>query len=423
MKVVINAGGKGTRINSLHPNIPKPMIKINNKPILEYQINQLKKYGFKDIIIITGHLGNIIEDYFEDGKEFGVNIFYHRESSPLGTAGALLELREILKEDFLFIFADIIFDLDLNKFIDFHFNKKADITLFSHPNDHPFDSTILKTDTNSKIIEIMPKEINRKHYRNIVNAGLHIISPKILNPYVNNTKLDLDRDILFNSVNKYNLFAYVSSEYVKDAGTQERFFEVEQDISSGKVKARNIQNKQKAIFIDRDGTINIYKEHLCSTEDFELINGVIEAIKRINKSEYLAIIITNQPVLAKGLCSKNELQDIHNKMETMLGKERAYLDAIYYCPHHPEKGFKGEIKELKIECTCRKPKPGLLLKAAEDFNIDLSQSYMVGDSIIDIEAGLKAGCTPVLICNNLQKDKNVKSFNNLLEFTASILKS
>lgn len=143
--------------------------------------------------------------------------------------------------------------------------------------------------------------------------------------------------------------------------------------------------------------INKYVGFLTDIDDFELEDGVIDAIKVINESEYLAIVVTNQPVIARGEVTYEELNAIHNKMETLLGKEGAYLDAIYYCPHHPHKGYNGEIPELKIECDCRKLKPGMLLRAAEKFNIDLSKSWMIGDGENDVIAGTAAGCQAIRI--------------------------
>ena len=160
---------------------------------------------------------------------------------------------------------------------------------------------------------------------------------------------------------------------------------------------KNLKNKQKAVFLDRDGTINKYVGFLRNIDEFELIDGVANAIKKINASGYLAIVVTNQPVIARGEVSFEELEGIHNKMETLLGKEGAYLDAIYFCPHHPHKGYEGERPELKFDCDCRKPKPGMLLNAARDFNIDLSQPWMIGDGENDIKAGQNAGCQTALI--------------------------
>ena len=117
----------------------------------------------------------------------------------------------------------------------------------------------------------------------------------------------------------------------------------------------------------------------------------------INRSGYLAIVVTNQPVIARGDCTWEELQQIHDKMETELGKEGAFLDAIYICPHHKDKGFEGERLEYKYDCDCRKPKPGLLLQAAKDFNIDISQSIIIGDSENDLLSGISAGVRKSLI--------------------------
>ena len=175
-------------------------------------------------------------------------------------------------------------------------------------------------------------------------------------------------------------------------GTPDRYYATEADIKSGLVSQRNLSHRQKAIFLDRDGTINKFVGFLTKIDGMELLPGSAEAIKKINDSGYLAIVVTNQPAIARGEIDFPDLQEIHNKLETLLGKEGAYLDAIYYCPHHTDKGFEGERIAYKCNCDCRKPKAGMLLQAAKDFNIDLSQSYMIGDSQRDIEAGKNAGC-------------------------------
>jgi D-glycero-D-manno-heptose 1,7-bisphosphate phosphatase len=209
------------------------------------------------------------------------------------------------------------------------------------------------------------------------------------------------------------MFCYDSPEYVKDMGTPERYNGVSNDFKRGIVEGRNLAKKQRAVFLDRDGTINIYKGFLRDIDEFELIPDVALAIKRINESGYLCIVVTNQPVVARGEVTFGELENIHMKMETELGNEGAYLDAIYYCPHHPDKGFIGEVPKLKIDCDCRKPKPGMLLKAAEDFNIDLGQSFMVGDSKNDVKAGEAAGCRSFLLG---------RDYVSVREFTECVLK-
>jgi D,D-heptose 1,7-bisphosphate phosphatase len=425
MKVVIMAGGKGTRISAVNSEVPKPMIQILDKPILEYQIDCLRKQGFTDIIFVVGHLGEIIKEYFGDGhkiskstgKPFGVKIKYIEEKEPLGTAGSLFLLKNELTEDFLLLNGDIIFDIDIARFLHFHKEKGGIVTLFTHPNNHPYDSGIIVTDDKDRIINWLNKEDERSWYKNRVNAGLHIFSPKILDMFVKLKRIDLDREVLKPLISSRGIFSYESPEYVKDMGTPERYYSVIEDIKTGKVQAKNLFKKQKAIFIDRDGTINKYVGFLKDINDFELLDGVAEAIKKINAAGYLAIVITNQPVIARGEVGIESLLEIHNKMETLLGQEGAYVDDIFYCPHHPKKGFKGEIIEYKIDCDCRKPKPGLFFKVAEKYNIDLNQSFMIGDSEIDMEAGLNAGCKVYYI----GKNRGYQSYNSLKECIDSIL--
>ena len=287
---------------------------------------------------------------------------------------------------------------------------------------------------NGAVEQWLTKEDARPQwYRNRVNAGLHVINPSVLDmtgidPDSVGTevdgkiiKVDLDRQILKPLCGTGKMFCYDSPEYVKDMGTPDRYEAVCRDFAAGRVKAKNLKQKQKAVFLDRDGTINKYVGFLRDIDDFELLPGVAEAVRLINASGYLAIVVTNQPVIARGEVTVPQLQEIHNKMETLLGAEGAYLDAIYYCPHHPHKGYEGEVPELKIDCDCRKPKPGMLLKAAEEFNIDLSQSWMIGDGENDIKAGKAAGCRTALIGTDDYKQNETAP--TLLDAVNNILKA
>lgn len=427
MKVVIMAGGKGTRITSVVSDIPKPMIKIENKPVLEHEIECLRDQGFTDIILTVSHLGNIIMDYFGNGSKispvtgqpFGVHIEFYFEQEPLGNAGALFKIKDQLTEDFLLLNADAMFDVDFNRFVAFHKEHGGMVTLFTHPNSHPYDSGLIVADNQNAVEEWLAKEDERpEYYRNRVNAGLHVISPKVLDVEITTPKVDLDRQLLKPLAGTGKMFCYDSPEYVKDMGTPERYYSVCEDFTAGRIKGKNLQNKQKAVFLDRDGTINRYVGFLRKIDEFDLLPGVTEAIKKINVLGYLAIVVTNQPVIARGDVSFHELAEIHQKMETLLGHEGAYLDVIYYCPHHPHKGYEGERPELKLDCECRKPKPGMLLEAAENFNIDLSHSWMIGDNENDVKAGKAAGCKTALIgTKQYGQELTVKS---LLEFVETL---
>lgn len=435
MKTVIMAGGRGTRISTLFPDIPKPLIPIDSIPVLEREICSLREQGFTDLILTVSHMADKIMTFFGDGSRLGVSIQYYNEVTPLGNAGALFKLRDQLTEDFLLLNADAIFDVNFNRMVEFHRSHGGLVTLFTHPNSHPYDSGLLIADEKMSVKQWLAKEDERpNYYKNRVNAGLHVISPVVLDMARIDAekigtvdeatgkvmKVDLDRQLLKPLAGTGKMFCYDSPEYVKDMGTPERYYSVVSDFKVGIVQSKNLKNKQKAVFLDRDGTINKYVGFLRDIDQFELIEGVAEAIKRINASGYLCIVVTNQPVIARGEVTVSQLEGIHNKMETLLGLEGAYIDGLYYCPHHPHKGFEGEIPELKFDCECRKPKPGMLLKAAEDFNIDLSESWMVGDGENDVKAGENAGCKTCLIGKDeFGQDMTVGS---LLEFAMNIFK-
>jgi len=435
MKVVIMAGGKGTRISSVACDIPKPMIRIQGKPVLEHEIDCLKAQGFSDFIITVSHLGDVIMEYFGDGSRFGVKIEYFVENIPMGNAGALFELEDKLIDDFLLLNGDVLFDVDFERMVSYHKRKGGYVTLFTHPNSHPYDSGLVIADENLSVLKWLSKEDKRPDwYKNRVNAGIHIVSPKVLedfrkkkletetNSFMNNAvKIDLDRHLLKPLAGTGKMFCYDSPEYVKDMGTPDRFHMVNEDFKTGIIQARNLKNKQKAVFLDRDGTINKYVGFLRNVDEFELIEGVTEAIKMIHNKGYLCIIITNQPVIARGEVTYSELDAIHNKMETLLGYDGAYTDGLYFCPHHPHRGYDGEIRDLKIECSCRKPKPGMLFHAADDFNIDLKNSWMIGDGESDILAGRNAGCRTALISDRTEQKygQNV-TVESLLDFAKKL---
>lgn len=400
MQAVIMAGGKGTRLTSVTNNlIPKPMVKLNKKPIIEYQIEVMKKNGISDIYIVTGHLHENIENYFGDGREWNVSIKYVIEDEPLGTAGALIYLKKILQGDFFLVFGDIMFDLDIVKMIRFHKEKKALVTLLVHPNSHPYDSDLVVLDDSSKVCGFCSKKnIRKTYYHNIVNAGIYCINDSLLSELQIVCKLDLEKDLILRHIeHRDEIYGYYSTEYIKDIGTPERFQSVAEDLKRGVIRGRNISLPQKCIFLDRDGTLNKHVGLINKAEQLELECHVVEAINLAHENGYLVIVITNQPVIARNLCSLEELDYIHKKLDTLLGKKGAYIDSIKFCPHHPDKGYPEERKEYKIDCECRKPGIGLIEQAVKEFHIDLSQSFMIGDTTVDIKTGQNAGIKTIML--------------------------
>ncbi len=391
-KVVIIAGGKGTRLQHIAKDIPKPMVPINGRPILQYQIELARRYGYTDIIILTGHLGEQIEEYFGNGERFGVSITYSREPKPLGTAGCIKEIEHLLSDDFFVFYGDTVMDIALDEMYAFHERSNASATLFLHPNDHPYDSDLADIDDSGKITAFYPKPHHGEDLRNLVNAALYILSPAVLRHIEPGVSSDFGKHIFPKAIATGDaLYGYVSSEYIKDMGTPDRYERVSNDVISGKVASWNKHNTRPAVFLDRDGVLSREMNLLAEPSGMQLLPRAAEAVHCINRSGYLAVVVTNQPVIARNLCSFEDLRRIHDRMETLLGAEHAYIDALYFCPHHPDKGYPEERKEYKIDCECRKPKPGMLLQAAKDLNIDLAKSFIIGDRESDIQAGRNAG--------------------------------
>lgn len=392
MRVVIMAGGKGTRIAEQFPDLPKPMVPVLGKPILQHQIECAAAQGFVDFTLIVGYLSDTIVNFFGDGQKFGVRIEYVREDVPLGTGGAL---SRFFDEDILLLFGDVYFHVDLRRFIAFHQERKAIVSLFAHPNSHPADSDILVCESDGRVTEWVSKSVPRlADLRNLVNAGLYILSADAL-PEGEPVRRDLDKELIMPLVQSGGVYAYRSSEYVKDMGTLERLDSVTRDVEAGVCAARMLSRPQRAIFLDRDGVLNEYCGFIHTPEQVKLTEGAAEAVAMINASPFLAICVTNQPVIARGEVTLEMLDRIHGRMDMLLAEHGAFLDDLFFCPHHPDCGFPGEAVKYKIECNCRKPKSGLLLQAAECYNIDLKASYMIGDMTADIAAGAMAGCKTI----------------------------
>ena len=427
---VIQAGGKGTRMLELtHDELPKPMIQLNGKPMIQWQIENIAKYGIREFVIIIGHLGEKIKEYFGDGTIFGIHISYIEEKEPLGSAGALYFLRDdMVKQTMLFIFGDVMFDLAWDKLFDFHEKKGGLITVLAHPNSHPYDSDLLIVDENAKVVGLDSKNKVRDYwYENCVNAGIYVIESDILKSVTEVKKMDLEKDILVPLMQQGGVYAYLTSEYVKDAGTPERFQIVCKEQRNGIWEQKSLNKKQRCIFLDRDGTINKFRGLVSEDNEFELEEGVAKAIREINMSGYLAIVITNQPVVARGMCEIADVDKIHRKMQTLLGEQKAYVDDIVFCPHHPDKGYPEENPIYKITCDCRKPATGMIDRMVKKYNIDLSKSFMIGDSTIDIQTGINAGVKTILVLTgqagsdgkyDVQPDQVAE---NLLDAVESIL--
>ena len=403
MKCAVIAGGLGTRLRPIVGDLPKPMVPLDGVPLLERLIGLSRRFGIEDIHLMLGYRPEVIRDHFQDGSAFGVRITYWIEPQPMGTAGCMRQIFPALDgQDLLVLYGDVFVEMDLKRLIDFHHRHRPIATLVVHPNDHPHDSDLIEAQSDRIIAFHNKPHPEGAYYSNLVNAGAYVVTSSLLQRIPEGRASDFGHDVFPEAVAAGEfLAAYNTPEYIKDIGTPERYFQVENDIRAGKPARCNLVSARKAIFLDRDGTVNVWVPLLSRTADMELYPGAAQAIRAINQSDYLAVLTTNQPQVARGLVTVAELDGIHNKLETLLARDGAKLDGIYYCPHHPDRGYPEEIPELKISCQCRKPNTLLFELAAARFNIDLRSSAVIGDSIRDLQSARRLGCRSVLVRTGL----------------------
>ncbi len=404
-QAIILAGGAGTRLRDRLGDLPKPMIPIpaGGPPLLEHQVQLCRRHGFLDLVFFVHYRADLIERHFGDGSKWGVRIRYVTETQPLGTAGAVLAGFNLLAERFLVLYGDTMANVDLERLWKAHAASSADATLLLHPNDHPLDSDLVEISSNSLVIGFHHRPHPAGVWRqNLVNAALYVLERSALDaarPALPATGvIDFGQHVFPAMLQQgRRLLGYNSPEYIKDIGKPERYDRVCRELQNGTIARSSLAVKQRAVFLDRDGTLIVDRDNLRDAEGLELLPGVGSAVHDLNHHAWRTVVITNQPVIAKGWCTEAGLQRIHNKLETLLGIEHAFLDRIYYCPHHPDAGFPGERPELKIRCACRKPATGLIDRAAAELNIDLARSWLIGDTTTDLQTARNAGLRSILV--------------------------
>lgn len=398
--VAILAGGRGTRLRDRTGTLPKPMVPLDGKPLVEHQVALCARHGFRRILLLVHHEHEVIRAHFGDGARYGVTIDYQVEDTPRGTAGALSDALPRLTETFLVLYGDTYLDVNLRRLWDAHARRGAQATLFVHPNDHPHDSDLVELDADGFVTALHPYPHRDDRYlRNLVSAALYVVQRPVIEAVpAGEGPSDIVRQTFPAMLQAgQRLFGYVSPEYIKDIGTPERLDRVARDIRGGVPERLSGRQLRSAVFLDRDGTLNKEVDHLRTPEQVDLLDGAAGALRRLNQAGHLAVVITNQPVIARGELPLAGLAPIHARLEHLLGLGGAYLDAIYACPHHPDAGFPGEIPELKVPCDCRKPGTGSIDAACRDLEIDRNTSWMVGDTTSDMEAGRRAGLRTVLV--------------------------
>jgi mannose-1-phosphate guanylyltransferase / phosphomannomutase len=395
VRAVIIAGGFGTRAHALTgDSIPKALLPVAGVPIIFRQMRVLRREGVTALTVLAGHLGvQLAAPLAEEARTLGLALDVHIEDKPLGTGGCLSTLSAI-DSDTPIVSGDMLFDIALLPLITFHRAQNAVITVIAHPNDHPRTSDLIRV-REGLVTAILPRQAPRVHdERNLVPAGIYLASPNFFTRIPVGQKLDMIAEVLPQLVaSGARVAAYQTPEYMRDVGTAARHLTAERDLANGCVEALNLRHKRPAIFFDLDGVLNEEPggRGPLKPDDVVLIPGAGAAVAEAHREKFLTVGVTNRAQVARGDITFDDLDHIVGRLEALLAEHGGVLDRIYLCPHHPDRGFPGEVTALKIACECRKPGALLFRRAMEELPIDRGRSVAIGDSVCDIGAARAAG--------------------------------
>ncbi len=395
-KAVILAGGKGTRLASVVSDKPKPMAEITGLPFLHYIILDLKKKGIKSIVMLTGHMSEVISNFFHS-EYHGVQIKYEVESEPRGTGGLIYELSRKWQEPILLINGDTYFDIDIQALYSKSLSTKNIILAVKQiQNSDRYGVLEIVED---KIINFKEKTWIENGY---INGGIYILPPGVFDHFEMPYCFSLEKDFFEAFKSELNLIPFYSEGYFIDIGIPADYELAQSSIPK---MILPIIDSTWTLFLDRDGVINTHRpeDYVKNEAEFKWIEGSLEAIVHLSKLFGRIMVVTNQQGIGKGMMSKMDLENIHWKMQNKVIEAGGRIDRVYYCPHRKE-----------IKPKCRKPNIGMALEAKEEFpEIDFSKSFMVGDMSTDMEFGSRIGAFNVLISDTIYTKKESLRFSSL----------
>ncbi len=361
MQAIILAGGFGTRLKSMVSAVPKPMAPVNGRPFLSYLLDNLNKYGFQKVVLAVGYQKESIINFYKNRYK-NIAIQYSVEEEPLGTGGCLKQAMELIDDDYVFVLnGDTMFD------INYHEMAKLETLSIACKEMYDFDRYgEVRMDSNHTILSFEEKSFVKNGY---INGGIYYLPKNIFSTYRLSKKFSLEKDFFEKYMYELKIKAYLSNAYFLDIGIPQDYKQAQEDFKGS-----------KALFLDRDGVINVDYGHVHTIDKFKFTDFVIELCKKYQKEGYLLIVITNQAGIAKQLYEEQDVIQLHEYMINIFKESGIEIDGVYFCPHKPEDC-----------CDCRKPKPGLFLKAIQDFKIEVKDSVVIGDKLSDLEAGYQAG--------------------------------
>ncbi|KKW19666.1 MAG: D,D-heptose 1,7-bisphosphate phosphatase [Parcubacteria group bacterium GW2011_GWA2_51_10] len=369
-QAVILAGGQGTRLMPLTADKPKPLVEVAGRPFLEYLLELLKENGIERVLILTGHMGEMIENYFGNGAKYGLSITYHWSKSEAETGTRLRNARAILDDEFLLLYCDNYWPLKLDKLMQFRKEHGNAATAVVYTNKDNYSKNNMRVGEDG-LIELYDKSRTAPDL-NGIDVGFFILHKSALGLLPEGNQ-SFEKEVLPPLIEQKKLAGYFTDHRYYTIGSLERF-----------EQAVEFLRPKKIAILDRDGVINKKPpkaEYVKKWSEFEFLPDAKEAIAGLTQKGYEIYLISNQAGIARGAMSESDLSDIHAKMLAEIEKSGGHVAGIYHCPHGWDEG-----------CECRKPKPGMLFAAAREHHFDLTKAVFIGDDERDGSAAEAADC-------------------------------
>jgi len=432
-QAVILCGGEGTRLGERVRDLPKPMIPLAGRPVLDHIIEALAAAGIRRFILAAGYQGDVVARYYAHTRPVDCLIEVVREPEARGTAGALRWSADRLDEDFLIAYGDVFLDFDARGLLAAHAARRPLGTLLVRASDHPWDSHLVVADAAGRVVEFVARREPGRLYRNVANAAVYVLSRRVLDWIPVDRPADFGADIFPAALAAGEVLGAHPLEeegFVQDMGTPERLAAVEEYLADRALAAaaRRHPRPLATVFLDRDGVLTVDAGPVDRPEKLVLLPGAGEALALLRRAGLRCVVVTNQPVVARGLCSAATLEAIHDRLRAEVAAVGGRIDGIYVCPHHPETHHGEGVPALRRACRCRKPAPGLLFRARRELGLDLAACVMVGDRAADVRAGRAAGVRTVLVGGPEQRDAARAApadaeFDSLLAFARAAVKT
>jgi D-glycero-D-manno-heptose 1,7-bisphosphate phosphatase len=381
---VILVGGLGTRLAELTATTPKPLLKVGDRPFLEFLLREAARFGFRRILLLAGWRGEQVEAYLETSgavRALGLEISVAVESEPAGTGGALWLARDALDEWFYLVNGDSWFDFNWLALLTVDGAVAATATMALRSTKHP--ERYGAVETNGSLVRRFRERPSATLGPSQVNAGVYFVSRRIVEQL--SARCSLERDGFAKLASAGLLRAGVYPGRFIDIGVPEDYAGAQSLIPTWPTRP--------AVFLDRDGTINEDTGYVHTTEGFRWLPGATSALRRLNDAGYYVFVVTNQAGVARGFYDEAQVVALHAWMQSKLRVAGAHIDDFRYCPHHPD----GVVEAYRGQHAWRKPSPGMLLDLMQAWPIDVERSVMIGDQLSDIDAGRAAGVRPILV--------------------------